>query len=254
MELRDANVFVALLAGFLSFASPCVLPLVPVYLGYMSGASVQRGRVQAPRARVVAHALAFVIGFSLVFILLGIGAGFVSDWLQQYRLAIQRVGGVLLIIFALHTLGVFQIGFLNYERRLGSHIHPNQNLGYLRSSVIGMGFALGWTPCVGPMLALILNLAYAGQQATVLPLFIAYAAGLGIPFVLTALLAGQLTLWLRRIMARSFDLRMAGRTLLANLNPISVVSGVLLLLMGGLLFFDRVTWLNTLLPQWTLGV
>ena len=254
MNPSDANIFLAVFAGFLSFASPCVLPLVPVYLGYMSGAVVQKGVVQAPRRLVVAHALAFVAGFSLIFILLGLGANVITQWLLDERKLLQIIAGLLLIVFGLHTLGIFQIGFLNYERRLGDHMRPASNLGYLRSFLIGNGFALGWTPCVGPFLGLILGMALEGRTSDALPLFIAYSLGLGIPFVLAALLAGQLTLWLRRIMAHTFDLRMAGRTLLRDLNPISAVSGILLLLMGGLLMLDKVTWLNTFLPQWTLGV
>jgi cytochrome c-type biogenesis protein len=248
----NANIFVAVLAGFLSFASPCVLPLVPVYLGYMSGASIQKGRVQAARWRVFLHALAFVAGFSFIFVLLGASAGVVRDWLAEYRQPIQIFLGFLLLIFGLHTLGVFQIPFLNYERRL--ELRPSKNLGYLRSVLIGTGFAIGWTPCVGPFLGLMYTMAMQERTTEAVPLFIAYSLGLGIPFIIAALLAGQLTIWMRKVMMRSFDLRVAGRTLVAGLNPISLVSGVLLLFMGGLLMMDRVTWLNQFLPTWTLGI
>jgi cytochrome c-type biogenesis protein len=248
----NANIFVAVLAGFLSFASPCVLPLVPVYLGYMSGASIQKGRVQAARWRVFLHALAFVAGFSFIFVLLGASAGVVRDWLAEYRQPIQIFLGFLLLIFGLHTLGIFQIPFLNYERRL--ELRPSKNLGYLRSVLIGTGFAIGWTPCVGPFLGLMYTMAMQERTTEAVPLFIAYSLGLGIPFIIAALLAGQLTIWMRKVMMRSFDLRVAGRTLVAGLNPISLVSGVLLLFMGGLLMMDRVTWLNQFLPTWTLGI
>jgi cytochrome c-type biogenesis protein len=255
VDQNNANIFVAIVAGFVSFASPCVLPLVPVYLGYMSGAAVQKsGRVAAPRWRVLLHALAFVLGFTLIFVLLGASAGVVRDWIFEYRRQMEWIAGILLVVFGLQTLGVFQIPWLNYERRLGDHIQPQRNLGYFRSVFIGCGFALGWTPCVGPFLTLLYSLALQEKTAEAVPLFVAYSLGLGIPFIMAALLAGQLTLWLRKIMAMSFDLRMAGRTLLANLNPITLVSGVLLLFMGALLMLDRVTWLNTLLPQWTIGV
>jgi cytochrome c-type biogenesis protein len=198
------------------------------------------------------HALAFVAGFSFIFVLLGASAGVVRDWLAEYRQPIQIFLGLLLLIFGLHTLGVFQIPFLNYERRL--ELHPSKNLGYLRSVLIGTGFAIGWTPCVGPFLGLMYTLAMQERTTEAVPLFIAYSLGLGIPFILAALLAGQLTIWLRKVMMRSFDLRLAGRTLIAGLNPISLVSGVLLLFMGGLLMMDRVTWLNQFLPTWTLGI
>jgi len=242
----------ALLGGLLSFVSPCVLPLVPVYLGYMSGAAVQKGQVQAPRARVLAHALAFVAGFSLIFVLLGASAGLLHDWLYEYRQQLQIFSGALLIVFGLHTIGVFNIPFLNYERRL--ELHPSRRLGYLRSTLIGIGFGLGWTPCVGPILGGMFTLAMQEQTGPAITLFIAYSLGLGIPFVLAGLLGGQMALWLRRVMMHSFDLRVAGRTLLASLNPITLVSGVLLLFMGGLLVLDRVTWLNQFLPQWNVGL
>ncbi|HMA36241.1 MAG TPA: cytochrome c biogenesis protein CcdA [Chloroflexia bacterium] len=256
MNESNANIFVAVLAGFLSFASPCVLPLVPTYLAYMTGASVEKGtqRVQAARWKVFLHALAFVAGFSLIFVLLGISAGALSEWLLDYRQQLQVVLGLLLIIFGVHTLRPFQIPFFYYENRLGDHFRPAANLGYFRSFLIGTGFALGWTPCVGPFLGLLYTMAMAQRTAEAVPLFVAYSLGLGIPFILAALLAGQLTIWLRKIMMRTFDLRVAGRTLLANLNPISLLSGVLLLFMGVLLVLDRVTWLNGLMPQWQIGI
>src|SRR5689334_8691785 len=112
----------------------------------MSGAAVGRdGRVQTDRWRVLLHAVSFVLGFSLIFILLGVSAGAVRDLVFTYRQPLQVIMGVLLIIFGLHTLGVFQIPFLNMERRL--ELHPDPRLGYLRSVLIGTGFALGWTPC-----------------------------------------------------------------------------------------------------------
>ena len=192
------------------------------------------------------------VGDGEFFVLLGASAGIVRDWLAEYRQPIQIFLGFLLLIFGLHTLGVFQIPFLNYERRL--ELRPSKNLGYLRSVLIGTGFAIGWTPCVGPFLGLMYTLAMQERTTEAVPLFIAYSLGLGIPFILAALLAGQLTIWMRKIMMRSFDLRLAGRTLVAGLNPISLVSGVLLLFMGGLLMMDRVTWLNQFLPTWTLGI
>jgi cytochrome c-type biogenesis protein len=253
VEGNQLNIFVAFLAGFLSFASPCVLPLVPVYLGYMTGATVQRGgQVQAARWRVLLHSLAFVAGFSVVFVLLGASAGLVRDLIFDYRQQVQIVAGVLLVVFGLNMLGVLRIGFLNYEKR--KEFNPSRRLGYLRSLIIGLGFALGWTPCVGWALGLMYGLAQQDRTVEAVPLFVAYSLGLGVPFVLTALLGGQLAVWLKRVMMRSFDIRLAGRTLLRDLNPISLVSGALLLFMGVLLAFDRVTWLNQFLPQWQLSL
>ncbi|HUS14618.1 MAG TPA: cytochrome c biogenesis protein CcdA [Chloroflexia bacterium] len=253
MDPANLNIFLAFVGGLVSFLSPCVLPLVPVYLGYMTGASLDKatGRLQASRLHIMLHAVAFVLGFTLIFVLFGATAGVLRDRLADIQRPLQVVSGTLLIIFGLHTLGVFQIPFLNYERRL--ELHPSTQLGYMRSSVIGIGFALGWTPCVGPILAGMFTLALQEKTVEAIPLFVAYSLGLGVPFLLAALVGRQLTVWLRKIMMRSWDLRVAGRTLLA-LNPISLVSGVLLLFMGVLLAMDKVTWLNQLMPQWQLGL
>ncbi|MGI8586302.1 MAG: cytochrome c biogenesis CcdA family protein [Chloroflexia bacterium] len=251
----SADIFVALLAGMLSFISPCVLPLVPAYLGYMSGASVQKGSIMAPRRTVLLHAVAFVLGFTLIFVLIfGIGAELLQALFgMAYRTVIQWVGGILLIVFGLHFLGLFNLPWLDMTKKLD--VRPSRQLGYFRSSLIGMGFAAGWTPCVGPFLGLLLGMS--GSVAAV-PLFVAYSLGLGIPFILVALSMGQLSLWLRKITRRSFDLRIAGHTLLRNLNTVSIISGVLMIFMGGLLISNRVTmlnqWIAPLLPTWLQGI
>src|SRR5258708_599891 len=143
-EWVSANIFVAVLAGMLSFISPCVLPLVPAYLGYMSGAAVQKGTVQAPRSLLFLHALAFVLGFTLVFVLIfGIGAEVLRTLFgYSYRNVIQWVGGVLMILFGLHFLGLFNLPWL--ERTAKLEVRPGPRLGYARSFVIGLGFAAGW--------------------------------------------------------------------------------------------------------------
>ena len=255
MDIANVNVLVALWAGILSFLSPCVLPLVPSYLGYMSGASVQKGTVQAPRLVVLLHALAFVLGFTIVFVLIfGIGAAILRELFgPAYRNIIQTVGGVLMIVFGLHFLGIFNIPALDMTRRM--EMRPDPRLGYARSSIIGMGFAAGWTPCLGPFLSLLLTLS---GRADALPLFIAYSLGLGIPFIIAALSMGQLTIWLRKITRRTFDLRIGGRTILHDLNIISMISGVLLIFMGILLVSGQMTrlnsWIAPLLPDWLQGI
>ena len=250
------SLFTAVWAGILSFLSPCVLPLVPSYLGYMSGAAVQRGTgtLVAPRLVVLLHALAFVLGFTVIFVLV-IGTG--SELLYhifgyQYKILIRWIGGILMIIFGLHFLGVFNLPFLDMTKRLD--VRPDARLGYIRSFLIGLGFAAGWTPCIGPFLGMLLGMS---SNVAATPLFVAYSLGLGVPFII-ALTMGQLTIWLRKITRRSFDLRIGGRVLLSNLNVVSVVSGVLMIFMGVLLLSNQVTllnqWIAPLLPSWLQGI
>ena len=246
-ETVNVNILTAILYGALSFLSPCVLPLVPSYLGYMSGASVQKGVVKAPRTVVLLHALTFVLGFTVVFVLIFSAA---SELLQalfgyNYKLVLQWVGGLMMIVFGLHFLGVFNIPLL--ERTIKLNVKTGEQPGYLRSFAVGLGFAAGWTPCVGPFLGALL--LQTGQVSAV-PLFAAYSIGLGIPFILAALSMGHLTLWLRKITRRTFDLRVAGRTLLRDLNPVSMVSGVLLIFVGVLLISNRILLLNVWFNDW----
>jgi len=255
MNPSNANLSVAILAGMLSFISPCVLPLVPAYLGYMTGATVQQGTLQAGRTAVLGHALAFVWGFTLVFVaIFGIGADLLRTALgPAYRTSIQWIGGVLLIGFGLHFLGLFNFPWLDMTRKFD--IRPSRRLGYARSLLMGLGFAAGWTPCVGPFLGLLLGMS---SNVAAVPLFVAYSLGLGVPFVLTALSMGQLSRRLRRYTGRSFDLRLAGRTVLRDLNAVSMVSGLLMIGMGILLLANQVTmlnqWIAPLLPAWLQGI
>lgn len=255
MDLTQTNLIIALgpaiVYGALSFISPCVLPLVPSNLGYMSGASAQKGVVQAPRSVILFHALAFVLGFTVVFVMIfGIGSELLlAIFGYSYRSVVQWVGGVLMIIFGLHFLGVFNIPLL--ERSLKLDVRPSRQLGYARSFIVGLGFAAGWTSCIGPFLAGLLPLA---TQVAAVPLFIAYSLGLGIPFVLAALSMGRLTRWLKTITRRPFDLRLGEWTLRHDLNWVSMISGGLLILVGVLLVSGQFTklnqWMAPLLPSW----
>jgi cytochrome c-type biogenesis protein len=257
MDLTNTPLAVAMLLaigfGALSFLSPCVLPLVPSYLGYMSGAAVQKGMVKAPRTALLAHAFTFVVGFTVVFVLVvGMGGELLKAlFAQNWRNVIQWVGGTMMIIFGLHFLGVFNIPLL--ERTVRLDVRPNQNVGYLRSFLIGMGFAAGWTPCIGPFMSGLLALSQQ-RDVSAIPISVAYSLGLGIPFMLVALSTGQVMAALKKITRRTFNLTLGGRTLLRDLNLISMVSGILLIAVGVLLFSGQFTRLNALiaplLPDW----
>jgi cytochrome c-type biogenesis protein len=226
MPMGEAvSVVAALVGGLLSFFSPCVLPLVPVYLGYISGVAVGRSSSQARRV-VVSHALVFVLGFSLIFALLGAAVGLLGQALNAALPTLTRVGGVVLVVLGLQMAGVLRIPALYSEKRWEGRL--GASAGYLRSLLIGMIFAAGWTPCVGPVLTAILLLAM--QTATAWRgawLLLVFAAGLGIPFVVTGALLDVLMPRLKRI----------GK----HAQAISVAGGILLIVMG----FALVTGLFT---------
>ena len=223
---------IAVFFGFLSFASPCVLPLVPAFLGYMGGAAVSGGKGSHRRLHTFWHSLAFVIGFSLVFAVLGGVMGLLGFWLQGTILPwIQRIGGIIIIIFGLHTIGVIQIPLLYQEHRV--EMDRKSSLGYLSSFLMGLFFAAGWTPCIGPILGAIILLATdsgTALQGTIL--FAAYSIGLGIPFLIVGLAFDAMSGFLRRVNQ--------------YMGVISIISGVLLILLGLLLLTDNMKYVAAL--------
>ncbi|MEO6456892.1 MAG: cytochrome c biogenesis CcdA family protein [Chloroflexia bacterium] len=272
------SLFIALLAGIVSFLSPCVLPLVPAYIGYMSGSTlaaagggsvgmsnvgamavptgstVSAFRAAPPIAQrwvVMVHALLFVLGLTVVLVVvIGGLAGTFSYLLKEKKLILQQVMGLLLVIFGLHTIGAINVPFLNYTRRLD--MRPAENLGYLRSFLIGAAFGIGWTPCVGPTLGAIFTLALNGEEGQAFLPALAYSLGLGIPFLLTALAMGRVSSGLKRLTRRSYSLRVGNRTLIREVNVVSLVSGLLLMIMGLLVFTNSLTILTTIAPNFGL--
>jgi cytochrome c-type biogenesis protein len=235
---ENVTILAAFVAGVLSFISPCVLPLIPGYLSFISGATLDEMQgtarpgaavgVAAPpaaRRRVIVTSLFFILGFSLVFVTLGATASALGQFLMERLRLLGKIAGVVLVVFGLHTMGVLRIGWLYSERRVQVDRKPAGPLGAM---LVGIAFAFGWTPCIGPILAGIL--AIAGAQETIgkgVQLLAVYSAGLGIPFLMAALA-------IDRFFAAFARIRRHYRT-------IELVSGGLLVAIGVLIFTDRFT-------------
>ncbi|MFH1486053.1 MAG: cytochrome c biogenesis protein CcdA, partial [Chloroflexota bacterium] len=208
---------IAFIAGLLSFLSPCVLPLVPAYIAHLTGISVEEGHVSRSWPTTLLHSAIFVVGFSVVFITMGASVGLVGFVLREQLPLLSRLAGVVLIVLGLNMMGVFKVAALYRTRKL--EYRPGLSLGYLRSFLIGLTFSVGWTPCVGPVLAAILTLAATSE--TVLHgafLLVAYSLGMGVPFLAVGAALGRLSPHLRR-------LNRYGGT-------VSVISGVFLVGLG----------------------
>jgi cytochrome c-type biogenesis protein len=226
---------VAFVAGLLSFLSPCVLPLVPSYVGFLTGMTLPE--MTGRRRVALLHALLFVAGFSLVFVLLGASATALGGALKYYQAWIARVGGVLVILFGLVCLGVVKAGVLDQDRRLQLQHKP---VGYLGSALVGVAFGAGWTPCIGPVLGAILSLAATSDSVSRGMLLLGvYSAGLAVPFLLAAVAVESFLEWFQRF--RRF------------LPWVMRVSGVLLILVGLLMATGQFTrlagWLQALTPE-----
>ncbi|RMH18063.1 MAG: cytochrome c biogenesis protein CcdA [Gemmatimonadetes bacterium] len=237
---EQITVAVALTAGVLSFLSPCVLPLVPSYLSFVTGMSLEDLQEGVDRRATLIHSLLFVTGFSVIFIALGATASFLGAFLNAFQDWIARIGGVIIIILGLHLIGVFRIAPLMRERRIQVHDRP---AGYLGTLGIGAAFGAGWTPCIGPVLGAILGLA--GTQETVwdgVMLLGWYSLGLAIPFLLASL---------------ALDRFLSAFSRFRSLLPwVERAAGGLLIVLGLLLLTGNFTTLTGLLarftPEWVL--
>ncbi len=186
---QDVSMLIAFSAGFLSFVSPCVLPLVPSYITYITGVSFKELTETEERAKLrwaaVLHSLLFIVGFSTIFILMGASASYLGQLLARYQTWMMKAGGVLVIILGIHFTGIINIPFLQMERRFEMRKKP---IGYVGSFLVGIIFAAGWTPCIGPILSTILIYASTTKSfATGVLLLTAYSIGLGVPFFLSSL-------------------------------------------------------------------
>jgi cytochrome c-type biogenesis protein len=217
----------ALVAGILSFLSPCVLPLVPVYLANIAGASVLTPEL-AERRHIFLHTISFVVGFSLVFIALGASLGLLGAAIPQGVL--EKVGGALLVTFGIFLVAATKVPWLNYEKRLD--FSRAKGTGYLRSLLIGVIFSLGWIPCVGPILGGILALAANSQTAWQgVYLLLAYCLGLGLPFIAVGLLLGAASRYIKWLSRHAFITSIIAAILLISVG-ILMLTGYLEYLMG----------------------
>jgi len=209
------------LAGLASFLSPCVLTLVPAYVSYLSGRSAGTGeQTKSNRLLTFSHGLAFVLGFSVIFILLGVASSALGGLLYNAKTWITRIGGIVVILFGIHMTGIYRFRFLEYDTRRQEM--PDPKWGYLSSALMGVFFSAGWSPCIGPVLGSILTMAWNGGSpflgATLLS---AYSAGLAIPFLVAALGIGWVTTVIRRY----------GKVM----RYVEILMGVILIIVGAML-------------------
>ncbi|MHB8707735.1 MAG: cytochrome c biogenesis CcdA family protein [Desulfuromonadales bacterium] len=228
-QTADITYWIAFTAGILSFASPCVLPLIPSYLTYITGLSFKQLDDEHPSARVrltvFLHTLCFILGFSFIFILLGAIAGIASGQIQAFLREgldwVAKIGGLLILLFGIHTTGLFSFRALLGDKRVHLHKRP---AGYFGTFIIGIAFAAGWTPCIGPILASILMVAAtSGQVGEGTLLLTFYSMGLGLPFLLSGLLFHQFLGVFKRLRN--------------HMRKIEIGTGILLIAVGIMLMF-----------------
>lgn len=233
MEATQISIWLAFLAGLVSFFSPCVMPLIPAYIAYLAGVGAEN------RGRLLRNSLGFVLGFTVVFVVLGASATLLGQFLLRHQFLLRKISGVIIMVFGLHLAGLIKIGFLNFDTRKQVKTKEGKDAGFLQSFVFGLAFSSGWTPCIGPILGSILILASTTASLTQgMFLLVIYAVGLGLPFVLTAVLIDRLqgrwsrltkiTVWLSRI------------------------SGYLLIVLGILMYFGVLQSLAGYLPAFGL--
>ena len=244
-SITNISLVAAFSAGLLSFVSPCVLPLVPSYISYVTGLSIEQLTDSTVRSKlkktIVVNALLFIGGFSAVFISFGASASFIGQALVTYQDVVRRIGGIVIVVFGLYLLGILNISFLKMEHRFQFRSRP---AGYVGSFLIGVAFAAGWTPCVGPVLGTIL--LYASTTESMLNgvlLLTSYSLGLGVPLFLTALGVDRFLAYFKQ--ARLY------------LWGVSTVSGVMLIVVGVMIYANSLTMITGFLERagigWYLG-
>ncbi len=229
---HDISLLGAFAAGILSFLSPCVLPLVPSFLTYLTGLTFADLQAEHPthfvRKQTVIHSLLFILGFTIVFVMLGASATYAGSFLRENMQIMRRIGAVLIMLFGLHVCGLLPIALLLGEKRVNIRHKP---AGYFGSVLVGITFAAGWTPCIGPILASILMVAAA--ESTVyrgILLLLVYSLGLGIPFFLSALATHRFLTIFNRFKK--------------HIRLFEIITGIFLFIVGIMIFFDKLTLLQ----------
>jgi cytochrome c-type biogenesis protein len=236
IAVENVSILTAFIFGIISFVSPCVLPIVPGYLSFISGYSfdelISSSRPQLFK-RVTLNSILFILGFSVIFVALGASATAIGQFMVQRLNLFSKIAGVIIIIFGLHMTGLFKIKFLNYEKKF----HSEKKIGPLGSFVAGLAFAFGWTPCIGPVLAAILTIA--AQQSTIwkgIALLSVYSLGLGIPFLITSLSINAFLSFFRKFSK--------------YIRWVEVTGGVLLIIVGILIMTNNLTVLSGYFAKW----
>ncbi|RDW19570.1 cytochrome C biogenesis protein CcdA [Oceanobacillus arenosus] len=228
--MSEINVFLAFGAGFLSFVSPCVLPLYPVFLSYITGMSISEVKEENKKVnkKALLHTISFLLGFSSIFMMIGFSTNYISEFLMTNRNLIRQIGAILIVFFGLVIVGIFNFQFLMKDRKI--HF-KNRPTGFIGSFIIGMAFSLGWTPCTGPILMIVFSLA-ATDPSSGMVMMISYVLGFSIPFILLSIFIGNFT-WIKKYS-----------------GPIVKIGGYVMIFMGIALFFDWMTKLTAFLAGW----
>ncbi|WP_077621876.1 cytochrome c biogenesis CcdA family protein [Sediminibacillus massiliensis] len=228
--MSELNIFLAFGAGFLSFISPCVLPLYPAFLSYITGMSVNDIKEENAMLNVksIVHTILFLIGFSSIFLVLGFTTSFFAEFLLAWQDAIRQIGAILIVFFGLVIIGVLNFDFLMKDRKI---VFKNRPSGYIGSFIIGMAFSMGWTPCTGPILAAVISLSAESPESGFI-MMSAYSLGFSLPFLILSFFIGKMK-WIKR-----------------NGPRLVKFGGYVMIFMGVALFFDWMTKLTSFLAGW----
>jgi len=241
MESVNITFAGAFIAGLLSFLSPCVLPLIPSYITYITGLSFSDLKADHPthkvRQQTIIHSLIFIAGFTTVFVLLGASATYLGSFLQEHMNFLRKAGGILVIVFGIHITGIFPLGVLLGDKRVTIHRKP---AGYLGSFLVGLAFAAGWTPCIGPILASILIVAATQERVYHgMALLFTYSFGLGTPFFLSSLALHNFLVLFNRYKKR--------------IRIFEIITGVFLIIIGILMLTNYLSVLSRYTEIWFGG-